>query len=243
MKKITFPNNLLMVAAILFSLVCFTSCNKNDDVPPLFPSGTVTLNMQNEANGRTSIEGTSVYINKANNFFSRNEYIFDEGVASGIGREREGDIKNLVGELGVIPGHVYQIYNSLHMTRFPSGNWAGTSQMSYVRLYVDSFIKDKNDVSIGAVVKYISLVMPNKPDVILGDAHIQFHPDRSVSYAYQLPKGAECMWANFLNAHFDINIEGNTLKIQRKPLVYEKGSFGIKVREGNVYYNVIIENK
>lgn len=234
LSKLIFVRYLYLAASLL--VVVLSSCKKEDDTP-LFPSGTVTLNMNNELHGKTYLFGTRMFINKANNFYSVDEYFFDEGAASGIGRQPDVDMRNLTREASVVPGHVYRVYDERYTLRFPSGNWASAPGATYYRVYVDSFIKDKDDKPIGAVVKYLSLTAPQKIDVIFTAKDY----NREVGgFTYRLPNGAECMWANYINSHFDISIKGNVLTMKR--ILHERGSYVIRVRDGNVYYKVIVEH-
>ena len=62
MKKLLLP---LLLAAFAVGV---SSCS--DDKIPGDPEGTVTLNMMDESNGKTMLDDSGIYIDKAQNFVS-----------------------------------------------------------------------------------------------------------------------------------------------------------------------------
>ena len=78
MKKLLLP---LLLAAFAVGV---SSCS--DDKIPGDPEGTVTLNMMDESNGKTMLDDSGIYIDKAQNFVSGdNCVLFALGKVGGLG--------------------------------------------------------------------------------------------------------------------------------------------------------------
>ena len=79
MKKIFLP---LFLAALVSGMF---SCSDDDKVPG-DPEGTVTLNMLDEQNGKTLLDDSGIYIDKAQNFVCGNNCVlFALGKVGGLG--------------------------------------------------------------------------------------------------------------------------------------------------------------
>ena len=153
-------NTKKIIGISLLSLctTCFMSCG--DDDTPNDPTDTITLNMLNEHNGKTYLGESGVYINEANNFAASSNFISDVGNGSGVGVNILPSLTNLTHEVATTPGHIYQIFDKNTLVEFPSENRAIQVEASYYQAYVASRILN-GDVTIGAVVKYISVVPDN----------------------------------------------------------------------------------
>ena len=99
--------NILHVLCVILVCVGF-GCSK-DDVSD--PSGTVMLNMLNEKSGGTRLGTSDIYINEANNFYTRSCYIADCGNTGGVGKRIGPVTNNLVREVAVAQDHMYQAFD------------------------------------------------------------------------------------------------------------------------------------
>lgn len=106
------------------------------------------------------------YINEANNFVTSSNFISDVGNGAGVGADILPSLTNLTHEVAVTPGHIYQIFDKNTLIDFPSGNHAIQVEASYYQAYVVSKIVN-SDMTIGAIVKYISVFL-----TIMGCLHI-----------------------------------------------------------------------
>ncbi|MDE6287284.1 MAG: DUF5036 family protein, partial [Muribaculaceae bacterium] len=96
--------------AVFAMLMGLASCN-NDEPEKI--ANTLSLNMMNSENGKTTISGTDVYVNEANNFCSRQFVINDLGPKAGF--STRPDLSQLSNEVAVIPGHYYQIFEEWYV--------------------------------------------------------------------------------------------------------------------------------
>lgn len=233
MKKIVLFQ--ILLAGILISLA---SCSKDDT--PGDPEGTATLNMLDERNGRTLLGASDVYINKANNFFTILCYIADEGSAHGIGATGEPMLGNLLREVAVIPGHVYQVFDRETVWVFPSGNKAVEVGYAYYQCYVESPIL-VDDQSAGAVIRYVS-VYPETRGLPVSGHKLGDLSEVEQSVSMKLPKGAECVWdeGRMLNV-FDISVAGGKLKMTliQYPYYEITGDYEVYIRVGSVFTRVV----
>lgn len=137
-----------LLAVLSFS---FMSCSDDDDVED--PKGTITLNMHNEDNGKTSLGNSDVYIDKANNFFGRYCPMTSFGKKNGLGDISEPMLQGLTSKIAVVPGNAFQIFHEGNIMEFSSGKQALKVSADYYNAYVVSQIK-KGDEVIGATVKF-----------------------------------------------------------------------------------------
>ena len=229
------------VFAILISFSILTSCSKDDDIPN-DPTGTVTLNMLDERNGKTFLGVSDVYINKANNFHSSSSLLTDIGSAAGLGSQKAPVLNNLVREAAVQPGHIYQVFDYEAVREFPSGIRAVAVGAAYYQAYAVSPIQSETD-RIGTVVKYVS-VYPDSQG--LPEYGYKFG---EVNYAgdyvfFTLPKDSECFWYSGIPEVFDIQVRDGELVMQlnRTPTGYNgvSGNYSIYIRKGNVYTAIVV---
>ena len=225
----------ILLAAVAISLA---SCTKKD--PEGDPAGTVSLNMLSENNGKTILGGSDVFINKANNFYSRWCFISDAGQAGGIWSDKAPVLDNMVREAAVIPGHLYHVFDQETIFDFPSGVRAVMVDANYYRVYVDSEITSDGNVT-GAVVKYLS-IYPDRNGLPEYD-----HKLGEVYYAgdsvyFDLPQDAECFWHDGVPEVFDISTENGELvmTLLRTPTEYNgiTGNYGVYMRRGDVFSKV-----
>lgn len=76
MKKLLLP---LLLAAFAVGV---SSCS--DDKIPGDPEGTVTLNMMDESNGKTMLDDSGIYIDKAQNFVSGDNCVLLRSARSAV---------------------------------------------------------------------------------------------------------------------------------------------------------------
>ncbi len=141
-------------AMIALSIV---SCGKDE---PSDPAGTVTLNMLDEGNGKTILGKSDVYINNADNFISTSCLLVDLGPKSGLGAAGAPVLTGTASQMAVEPGHAYQVFGKDLLRRFPSGNYAmSTDDTYYYNVYVVSTTEKDGKVT-GAAVKYVEVDTP-----------------------------------------------------------------------------------
>lgn len=235
MKKIK-----LLPILLLAILLTGVSCSKDkSDVDPL---DAVTLNMLDETNGKTMLGNSTVYINKANNFFSTSSLIADLGTIGGLGTQVAPQLTTLVKEVAVSQGHTYQIFDPRMLLLFPSGVRAMRVDASYYRMCVISPLKNEGEIK-GSVVKYIS----RYPETY-GLPDYQ-HVFGEVAYAgdkveISLPSGAECSWDSYEETIFEIFRDGRKLNLILKQTPTsssgEIGGHPFHIRMNNVYTTVIV---
>ena len=230
-KNVSFFGMCLLIVSLAFT----TSCDKSDDVQD--PTDTVTLNMLDEDNGKTYLGASSVYINKANNFFSSSSLIADCGSSFGIGANVEPKLDNLVYEAAVVPGHLYQIFDKDAMVEFPSGVRAIQVGAAYYKVYTVSRIKT-DDKYTGAMIKYVSEYPEAKelPEVGL-DLGNQYG-----AIEIDLPKGAEYYVDDKgYDGAFDVSVVDGKLVVCTTGNSHGYGTHYIYLRLGSFYSFVTFE--
>lgn len=147
-------NLLLPMLALL--AVTVSSCSKDDDIPS-DPSGTVSLNMLDESNGKTMLEDSGIYIDKAQNFVTGDNCdLFPLGKVSGLGAARVKSLNNSVVRAAVEPRTAFVAARPGALIVFPSGAKAlpiKNNRVNYIKYYVTSQLKE-GDKTIGAAIKY-----------------------------------------------------------------------------------------
>lgn len=239
--------NLLSILLMLVTVTFITSCDKDES--PEDPADTVTLNMLDELNGKTLLGKSDVFINKSNNFRAPSTFISDAGNVPGIGVRPQPQTNNLVQEVAVLPGHLYQIFDRSTLTEFPSGALAMEIGAFYYQVYVVSPIITDN-VTKGAVVKYV-LVNPDPQDLPALDYNLGDLTGTDESVEIALPEGAECVFKEHPGSGeegaFHVSTTGDKLVITllkgpneiRGPY----GTYRTYIRQGNVYTSVIFNVK
>lgn len=235
--------NLLLQTLCVVILFIGFSCSDDDEVKE--PAETITLNMLNEDNGKTTLGESDLYINNANNFAASVCLISHLGKAGGIGTEAPLQLNNLTHEISVTPGHIYQVFDPSSLRVFPSNTRAIQIGASYYRLYVASPISTENIVT-GAIVKYIE-VYPEASDLPEYNYNIGEVDYAGASVSMKLPKNTECFWYGGVPEVFDLSTEGGTLQANLKKTPTEfngiRGDYEIYIRSGNVYTCVTIRVK
>lgn len=236
-RKLNLPGILLM--SLTFAFIT-TSCNNDNDIPK-DPEDAVTLNMMDELNGKTPLGGSNVYINKANNFYSSSSFIADAGSSKGIGENIPPKLNNLVNEAAVIPGHLYQVFDKRTMRDFPSGTRAVEIEANYYHVYVVSPIINTDNVSTGAMVKYISVYPdPNGLPEIDRDLGILYYEgdiiemDLLKDAEYALDEyGANALRLSTSDGKLVITLDKTPSNISGP-----YGTYRIYIRQGNVFSTV-----
>ncbi|WP_290540893.1 DUF5036 family protein [Alistipes sp.] len=150
MKKILLP---LLLAAFA---VGASSCS--DDKIPGDPEGTVSLNMMDENNGKTILDDSGIYIDKAQNFVSGdNCVLYALGKVSGLGAITPKSLVTGTSTAAVQVGHGYVAVRPGALMAFPSGNHAmsiGDQAVNYLKIYVVSPLMEESK-TVGAAIRYV----------------------------------------------------------------------------------------
>ena len=154
MKKIFLP---LFFAAIVWGA---PSCSDDDKVPG-DPDGTVALNMMDEGNGKTLLDDSGIYIDKAQNFVTGGRCVlFTLGKVGGLGAVTPKSLETGTSMAAVQAGHGYVAVRPAALMSFPSGKQAmpiGDRGVNYLKIYVVSPLTAE-DKTVGAAVKYVAAV-------------------------------------------------------------------------------------
>lgn len=132
------------------SCLFVSSCSNNDDEPKI-PTNTITLNMMNDAGSQTTIGGSDVYINGANNFTTDICGITDLGHNGNF--NRNPDLSQIAQEIAVTPGNYYQIFLARDIKNI-AGERAYPLNTNFYNVYVDSWIYDRDSEISGAKIVY-----------------------------------------------------------------------------------------
>lgn len=226
----------------LVLIVILTTGCKEDKI--FEPEGAITLNMLNEANGKTILANSNVYINNSNNFYTSVNFLSEVGNVSNLGEKLTPQIHNLSREVAVIPGKAYQIFHSNSLIEFSSGNRAILKDQGYYQVLVKSLIHE-NEKQVGAVVTY-ALVFPDgrslpKTDYDLGKFNFQ-----GDELTLHVGKSVECELApkNYedVSSVFDLSVSGETMtvKLKKQPNAVSGpyGDYYVYIRLNNVCVRV-----
>lgn len=241
MKKMTYLMGLLLCA------LCFTACSDDDDIY-LFPEGTASLRMMNEDNGRTLLGNSDVYITSEGNFSSDASPLFDMGPCKGIGDIRMPDFINMAPSVAVEPGHGYVVCNADYVTQFPSGTYAIAENSNVYRVYVDTWIRDKEDNITGANVRFLLGKPANGMpawDSTAGTIYFVRMADRIEPVRIELPeRDIEVEYLGDADQLLTHSVSGRTLTITMQDF-YIPGSdhaeYSLLVRSGHVYTQIKVE--
>ncbi|MDE5796182.1 MAG: DUF5036 family protein [Muribaculaceae bacterium] len=132
------------------SCLFLSACSSNDDEPKI-PTNTITVNMMNDADSQTTIGGSDVYINSANNFTTEVCGITDLGHNGNFGQNP--NLSQIAQEVAVTPGNYYQIVLASDIKNI-AGQRAYPLNTNFYNVYVDSWIYDKDNEIAGAKVVY-----------------------------------------------------------------------------------------
>ncbi len=142
-------------ALLILGTLGFAACS--DDDAPADPEGTVTLNMLDEANGKTALEDSGIYIDGGQNFVAgSNCNIFVLGRFGSLGAASVGNLSSAVSRAAVLAHNAYIAVRPGALTSFPSGNLAmpiDRSDINYIKFWVQSPLK-KEGKDIGAALKF-----------------------------------------------------------------------------------------
>ena len=149
MKKIFLP---LLLAAVVGGA---PSCSDDDGVPG-DPEGTVSLNMMDESNGKTVLDNSGIYIDKAQNFVTGgNCVLFAFGKVGGLGAVAPKSLETSTTIAAVEAGHGYVAVRPGTLRSFPSGKMAmpiGRQDVNYLKIYVVSPLTAESK-TVGAAVR------------------------------------------------------------------------------------------
>lgn len=205
MKKIFLP---LLLAAVVGGA---PSCSDDDGVPG-DPEGTVSLNMMDESNGKTVLDDSGIYIDKAQNFVTGgNCVLFAFGKVGGLGAVAPKSLETSTTIAAVEAGHGYVAVRPGTLRSFPSGKMAmpiGRQDVNYLKIYVVSPLTAESKI-VGAAVRYVTAMpgtykLPEYGSTALRIDHSNYdYLDQEV--ALSLPGGdVEC---DLIDNGYDIRCE------------------------------------
>ena len=147
-------DKLLKLMPLMLLLFLAGCSSKNDDEEPEVHS--TTLNMMNEANGKTFFEETQYYLDQFNIFVSesRDWCFVDAGSTSLSNTKWQADLTNILFGAVVQYKHCYHFFEADLLRRFPSGKTAVLAGSVSYKLWVDEPITEGNTTK-GAVVKFV----------------------------------------------------------------------------------------
>lgn len=182
-----------------------------------------------------------MFISIVPNFKTASCHITDAGETSGLGVDIQPLLNNIAQEVAVVPGHLYQIYDSKVFRDFPSGNRAIRIGTSYYKAFVVSKIVNGSAIT-GAMIKYV-LAYPEINGLPAYEEVIGTLDNVGESFEYELPQNEECdfshdYWSYNRDA-FDIQIENNkfivTLLKSIDKVSGPYGTYKIFIRSGSTY--------
>ena len=171
-RKSIFMSLLTMILVAMLT-IGFTSCSKDDDskksdkdntegsqggqgnqgTSVSDPVGTVSLSMLNESNGNTKFG--YIYIDAANNFAGAD--FTSIGTVKGLGNVTKIPFVGWAGQLSVKPGCGYVAFMA----------------QTFVRIYVEDYIKNGFGQIIGATIKYQAPFYGADEDIQLSDDRLE----------------------------------------------------------------------
>ncbi len=139
----------IIIPFLSVSCLFISACSSNDE--PKIPANTITLNMMNDTEGQTTIGGSDVYINSANNFTTNTCGIVNLGSNGNF--NQNPNLSQIAQEVAVIPGDYYQIVLASDIKNI-AGQRAYPLNTNFYSVYVDSWIYDKDKEISGAKIEY-----------------------------------------------------------------------------------------
>lgn len=240
MKKILWP---LFLAAFTCGML---SCS-DDETGSVDPAGTVTLNMMNEENGKTTLGDSGIYIDKGQNFVAvdSNYDLFVLGKAGGLGGVAATSFDTRAEQAAVQAGYGYAAVRRDDQLGFPSGKHAlkiGDSRVKYIKFYVVSPLSQA-DKTVGAAVKYAVVMpeshgLPEYGSTVLTIDNDHYH-ELGQEVSLSLPTGdAECF---LLNEKYDVVCEqrGRKLVFRLGEWFSDRLELYLRIRES--YTKVYVE--
>lgn len=233
--------------------LCTTGCGDDEEMD-LFPEGTSTLHMMNEENGKTLLGNSDVYITNEWNFKSDQFPLFDMGRKQGIGDIDLPNFVNMAPEVAVQPGHGYVVCSARDVKEFyDSGQKAIAANADIYRVYVDSWIQDKDKVNTGAKVHFLlgkADFNESLPawDTCIGTLWWDYDKGDSESVTLTVPAAAagdlevvpldEEGWDDYITS----SISKNTITFKLKqPWRYNTMEFSILIRNKHVYTRATVQ--
>lgn len=206
--------NKLIIPALYLACVSVTACG--DDNEPAIPDNAITLNMMND-NSQTTIGGSDVYIDNANNFTSSSCGIVDLGRKGNF--QLNPNLTQIAQDVAVTPGNYYQIIPASYV-RNVAGQRAFPVNTSYYNVYADSWLYNSDKEITGAKIMYAEC-FPNAKYLPEWDADIKLTL-KSDKYAetgsYSFDKNARIdsgftvydIGSTTFKPHLEIEVHGNT---------------------------------
>jgi len=149
--------NKTIILYILLGAMAVVSCSKDDYSDP---TGTISVNMMNEKNGKTILGNSDIYIDKDNNFCGASCVINNLGRQKGVGSISSPVLSGLSYQIAVEEGNAYQVFTNASIREFPSGKLAINITADYYNVYIVSQIMNSDTVAAGFKVNYFPLDVP-----------------------------------------------------------------------------------
>lgn len=225
----------------------FVGCG-DDETTDIFPEGTASLRMMNEDNGKTLLGNSDVYITNAGNFKSDQFPLFDVGEKRGIGDIDLPGFTNMAPEVAVQPRHGYVICTAADVRSFPSGQQAICENANIYRVFVDSWIEDKEGKTIGANV-YFLLGKPEADEGIpFWDSEIEWQYDPTKENPLELTLPSDDIEVEILGEEQDYNylaysMRGRTLVFRIENPSGLDTTYQVRIRCQNIYTEVTLSLK
>ena len=165
-----------------------------------------------------------------------------------IGDIRMPDFINMAPSVAVEPGHGYVVCNADYVTQFPSGTYAIAENSNVYRVYVDTWIRDKEDNITGANVRFLLGKPANGMpawDSTAGTIYFVRMADRIEPVRIELPeRDIEVEYLGDADQLLTHSVSGRTLTITMQDF-YIPGSdhaeYSLLVRSGHVYTQIKVE--
>lgn len=225
----------------------FAGCG-DDEAIDIFPEGTASLRMMNEDNGKTLLGNSDVYITNAGNFTSDQYPLFDVGEKRGIGDIDMPGFANMAPEVAVQPRHGYVICEANDVRTFPSGKKAIREDASVYRVFVDSWIEDKEGNATGANV-YFLLGKPDTDEGIpLWHSEIGWQYDITKGNPLELTLPSDDIEVEILSEQENYNylaysMRGRTLVFRIEKDTGMDAVYQVRIRCQNIYTEVSLSLK
>ena len=213
----------------------FAGCG-DDETIDIFPEGTASLRMMD------------VYITNAGNFKSDQFPLFDVGEKRGIGDIDLPGFANMAPEVAVQPRHGYVICTADDVRSFPSGQQAICENANIYRVFVDSWIEDKEGKAIGANV-YFLLGKPEADEGIPGwGSEIGWQYDITKGNPLELTLPSDDIEVEILGEAQDYNylaysMRGRTLVFRIENPSGLDATYQVRIRCQNIYTEVTLSLK
>ena len=204
--------------------------------------------MMNEDNGKTLLGNSDVYITNAGNFTSDQYPLFDVGEKRGIGDIDMPGFANMAPEVAVQPRHGYVICEANDVRTFPSGKKAIREDASVYRVFVDSWIEDKEGNATGANVYFLL----GKPDTDEGipfwDSEIEWQYDPTKGNPLELTLPSDDIEVEILSEQENYNylaysMRGRTLVFRIEKDTGMDAVYQVRIRCQNIYTEVSLSLK